>query len=133
LQRVAFVDRIVEQWVLELISVGDQIKMAVADDEPKAWARFSSLALCTSTTLVVPGSTEQATLWVEVGARAVWLALESFWSLTRCTAGTEFAAIAMINLSCARQVMYQKLAPRLTIASCSILWEVCIAILFNPH
>jgi len=98
LQRVGFVHRIVEQGVLVVIPVGDQVKTALADDKPKAWARLMSFALGTSAAFQVPLSPWQTILPVEVFSCAIWLALESLWPLTRRTVDTELASIAMVDL-----------------------------------
>jgi len=117
LQWVGLVHRIVEQWVLVFISVGDQVKTALADHKPKARARLVSFALGTSTAFQPPLSTRQAILSVEAFTCAIWLALESFWScLTVSTVIAELTSIAMIDLPCTSQVVHQKLAPRLAIA-----------------
>jgi len=132
LQGVGFIHRIVEQRVLVCVSVGDQVKTALTDDKPKAWARLVSFALGTSTAFQVPLSPWQAIFSVEVFTGAIWLALKSFWSLTRRTVDTELASIAMIDLPGASQIVHQKLAPRLAVAF-STGCNVCIPIFFYPH
>jgi len=132
LQGIGFVHRIVEQWILVIVSVGDQVQTALADDKPKAWARLVSFALGTSTAFQVTLSPRQAIFSVEAFTCAIWLALESFWALTRCTVDTKLASIAMIDLPRASQIVHQKLAPWLAVAF-STGRNVCISIFFYPH